>query len=266
MVKIISINGEVAKEIQLPEVFNEEFRPDLIQRAFLAKKSSKYQPKGVDPEAGFRTTAEYVGRRGGGRVTICRGISRLPRIKIGKYGWGEVRRVPQARKGHAAHAPTSEKILKENINKKENKKAIRSAIAATANKEIVLKRYKSIKNLNLELPIIIENSLEDLKKAKDLEKIFEKLGLTPLLERSRKRKIVGGKAKMRGRKYKEKKGALIVVSKKCDALKTARNLPGVDVCLAKDLNCVLLAPGGHPGRITIYTEGALDEIERVFGA
>ncbi len=62
---------------------------------------------------------------------------------------------------------------------------------------------------------------------------------------------------MRGRRYKKKKSLLIVTSKNSDVLKASRNLPGVDAVEVRNLNVELLAPGGHAGRLVVYTKSAL---------
>jgi large subunit ribosomal protein L4e len=53
---------------------------------------------------------------------------------------------------------------------------------------------------------------------------------------------------------------LVVLSKDCDAAKSVRNLPGIDVATPASLNASLLAPGGHPGRLMLVTETALQTI------
>jgi large subunit ribosomal protein L4e len=40
----------------------------------------------------------------------------------------------------------------------------------------------------------------------------------------------------------------------------ARNLPGVDVVSVKELTVEKLAPGGVPGRLTVWTESAIREL------
>ncbi len=262
--KVYDLNGNEVKEIDLPRVFSEEIRPDLIRRATLAILSSGYQPKGTFPLAGLQTSAKYVGRRGRYHAMINRGISRLPRI-IGPKGYiGEVRRVPQAKGGHRAHPPKVEKIIEEKINKKEKRKATASAIAATAVPELVKKRGHRTEELK-SLPIIVTDDLEKLSKTKEVKRVLEKLGLSAELERTSEKKIRAGKGKMRGRKYKKKKGVLIVTGSHAPVHKATRNIPGTDVCPAKELNAYLLAPGGDPGRLTIYTESAITEIGKRFG-
>jgi len=258
---VFDMEGKEARQIELPSVFSEQVRPDLINRAAMAVRSTKFQPKGSTPLAGLQTSAEYVGRRRAYRTMINIERARLPKVKLAKGRFGEVRIVPQSRGGRPAHPPKVEKILVERINKKERRKAIRSAIAATANPDLVQKRGHRVA---METPIIVEDSFEKLKKTKEVLSLFEKLKLEKELERDRVVKIRVGRGKMRGRRFKRRKGVLVVVSKSCPAVKASENIPGVDVSVAKNLNADLLAPGGQPGRLTIFTESAVKELDKLF--
>ncbi len=252
---VYDIDGKVKGEIALPSVFNTPYRPDVITRVFTALQSHKLQPKGNYYLAGKDTSAEYVGRRYAYRAGINRGIARLPRTKPGGGGLGEVRRVPQAKGGIRAHPPKVEKILYKKVNKKEKALALRSAIAATAIPELVKKRGHKIPE-KISLPIVVEDKVQEIKKTRDVEKLLSKLGLGEELERAKEKKIRSGKGKMRGRKYKKKKSALFVITD-VNFAKIVENIPGVDAVLVKDLNVEELAPGGHAGRLTIWTESAI---------
>ena len=46
--------------------------------------------------------------------------------------------------------------------------------------------------------------------------------------------------------------------------KAARNHPGVEVVVVDNLNAELLAPGTHPGRLTMYTTSALEKLGELF--
>ena len=52
------------------------------------------------------------------------------------------------------------------------------------------------------------------------------------------------------------------MSGECEALKSARNVPGIDVAVVKNLNAELLAPGTHMGRLTLFTQAALDKLDK----
>jgi len=110
-ISIYSMKGDVTGSIDLPDVFNTPYRPDLIQRAVVSIQSMIRQSYGTSPVAGLNTSAGYYGRRGRRyRQTINKEMSRLPREKPGGGGLGKVRRVPQSVGGRRAHPPKSEKI------------------------------------------------------------------------------------------------------------------------------------------------------------
>lgn len=63
-----------------------------------------------------------------------------------------------------------------------------------------------------------------------------------------------------------RRGPLIVYGDQNKEVKrSARNLPGVDVCHVDRLNLLQLAPGGHLGRFVIWTEDAFRRLNTVFG-
>ena len=130
----------------------------------------------------------------------------------------------------------------------------------SAKKEIVEKRGHKVEKVK-ELPIVVSDKIEDVKKTKDIEKILSSLGLDEELERVKKKKVRAGKGKMRGRKYKSKVGPLIVVSGKCDLQKSARNIPGVEVRVVSRLNAEALAPGTDYGRLTLWSKSAIEQMK-----
>ncbi len=88
------------------------------------------------------------------------------------------------------------------------------------------------------------------------------LGLADDLDRSKQgRTIRAGKGTMRSRKYRTPRSVLLVVAQKGGLDKAARNVPGVDVVTAKDLSAEDLAPGGDPGRLTVWTKAAIETLE-----
>ena len=79
------------------------------------------------------------------------------------------------------------------------------------------------------------------------------------------RKIRAGKGKRRGRKMKRAVGPLIVVAENRGIFNAASNLSGVDVVAVSDLNAEMLAPGTHPGRLTLWTDGAIERLDKLYG-
>jgi large subunit ribosomal protein L4e len=262
-VPVYSLDGSATRQAELPQVFGETVRPDLINRAAMAVRSASFQPKGPYWKAGLQTSASYVGRRRAYRTMINIERARLPKVKLPKGRFGDVKVVPQSRGGRPAHPPHVGAVLVERINRKERRKAIRSAIAATTSKELAIARGHRVAALK-ELPIVVDSSFEKLKKSKEVAAVLGKLGLGEELERASEKKIRAGRGKSRGRKYRRRRAALIVVAEDGGIIRAAENLPGIDVSLAKDLNADLLAPGGVPGRLTIYTETALKALEKLF--
>src|SRR3989338_6076914 len=241
--KVMDLEGKKVKEIKLPKQFNEPYHPNLIKRAVLVIQSNKRQPYGAKPRAGLRYSSELSKRRKDYKGVYGRGMSRTPRKVMWRRGtqFGYVgATAPGTRGGRKAHPPKAEKIFKKKINIKERRKAIRSALTATFNLELMKKRNHQIPE---EFPFIIEDNFENIEKTKDVKDILKKLGFEKELERCEKKKIRAEKGKTRGRKYITRKGPLLVVSKDCNLIKSACNIPGVQVCEVKDLNVRLLAPG-----------------------
>lgn len=260
--KILSIKNEEKGKVNMPEQFNEKVRPDLIKKVVLALQSSKRQQYGADPEAGKRHSTEISKRRREYRGSYGLGISRVPRKILSKRGtrmnWvGAL--APGTVGGRQAHPPKAEKIWSRKINKKENRKAIRGALAATLQKQAVDKRgHKAPENY----PFIIEEKFESVEKTKEVYKALKELGFSDELKRTLKKKVRAGKGKMRGRKYKRKKGALLVVSDKCKLEHAAKNLAGIDVVKVNELNVEMLAPGAMPGRLALFTEKAIEKLRK----
>jgi large subunit ribosomal protein L4e len=170
---------------------------------------------------------------------------------------GRGRRVPQTVGGRKAHPPKAEKEHGKQINKKERQLAIRSAIAATADAELVAERGHQFDG-DLELPLVVSDEFEDLVKTKEVVAFLEAVGAHADIERADDRTVKAGQGKLRGRKYKRPKSILFVTSE--EPSKAARNLAGVDVATAAEVNAEDLAPGTHAGRLTVYTESAVAEV------
>ena len=252
--EIFDLQGKSTGKITLPKVFSTPLRPDVIKRAVLAIQSNRLQPQGRDPMAGKRTTAES---RGTGM-----GISRVPRIKGGS---GRAGFAPSTVGGRQPHPPRAEKNIVKDIPKKEAKFALISAIAATAQKETIVSRGHKIGNV-VQFPLVVEDAIEGLTKAKEVEAAFANLGIEADLIRVRdSRSIRAGKGKRRGRKMKQAIGPLIIVVDGKALVNAASNIPGVEVTTVTNLNTEMLAPGTHPGRLTVWTNGAIEKLNTLYG-
>ena len=47
-------------------------------------------------------------------------------------------------------------------------------------------------------------------------------------------------------------------------VEAARNILGVDIVSIEGLNVELLAPGTHPGRLTIWTSSTIEKVDALF--
>jgi len=255
--QILSINGEKESEIELPVIFSTPFRRDLIHKAFVNLASHKFQKQGRHPTAGMDVVARSNDPPTG------QGIARIARMRGGGGGrQGEAGGVASTRGGRQAHPPTVEKVIYKKINKKENKFALSTAIAATTSKELISSRGHVVEKIE-SFPIIVSNDLEELSKAKELVKIFDSLNLSEDVQRLTSRKRKTGKSSLRGRGTKIGKSVLFVVTKPEKLSKACGSFHGVDVRTVNNLSVLDLAPGSAPIRLTVYTKNAIEEIAKI---
>ena len=97
-VPIFNLEGKEIQKIELSEVFQTPFRPDIIKRAVLASRRNRQIPYGVDPRAGKKTSAESWG--------TGRGAARVPRVKGSRtHSGGRAALIPFAVGGRRTHPP-----------------------------------------------------------------------------------------------------------------------------------------------------------------
>lgn len=243
-VNVYSMDGTVKEKIDLPKIFSTPYRPDIIKKSFEVIHSNQRHPYGSDPMAGKRHAVASVGKG--------RGMSRVPRLTQGQAA----ALAPNVVGGRRAHPPKAQRNWKEKMNKKENMLARNSALAATADKEIVTKRGHRFDE-KITLPVVVDDDFENIKKTKEIVEVLEKIGIYNDVIRSVDGTHVrAGKGKMRGRRYRTPK-SLLIVSTKEKVDKSSDNLSGVDITKPHHLNIEHLAPGGVAGRLTVFTKSAL---------
>ena len=167
-----------------------------------------------------------------------RGVSRIMR----KTGARTGAQNPHTRGGRRAHGPMVQKDWSQKLNGKEANAARDSAIAATADAEIVAARGHRFSDA-VRFPIVLGGYSEDgedydienlpLEKAtKKFIAMMESIGLGDDLSRADNgRNIRAGKGKMRGRRRRTPRSILLVVAQRDALAKAARNVPGVDLSL-----------------------------------
>jgi large subunit ribosomal protein L4e len=256
-VHVYSLDGDVVKTIDLPSVFRTDLRTDLIRRAVIAAQANRRQPYGPTHGAGMRHSVRWSGKG--------HGVSRVPRIRGTMIG----AQAPGTVGGRRAHPPRPDTTWAQKINDRERRMARNAALAGVRDPGLVSARGHRFKD-GLSLPVVVEDGIETLAPedgaTQEGVKILSRFGLLSDVERAKEgRHIRAGRGKMRGRRYRQPVSLLVVVKDSTSVRRLFGNLPGVEVVSPAGLNAERLAPGGDPGRLTMFSEGAL-EVLRGWGA
>lgn len=248
-VPVYNKEGKASGDIELPGVFAAPLRTDLIRKAVKVSRANRRQRYGASPVAGERHATRSIGKG--------KGASRVPRLT----GGGAAALAPNVVGGRRAHAPQSRHEWTLRIPAKERRLAIAAALGATGNGDIVKARGHKVALDTF--PVVVEDDFAGIVKTKDMTAALAAIGLGDDLVRAKEgRHVRAGMGKLRGRKYKTPKSLLFVTAE--DVASSAANLTGVDVISAHNLGAEHLAPGGDPGRLTVYTKGALARIKEAY--
>ena len=255
--KAFSTMGSNEGEVELPLVFSTPFRADLIHKAFTNLNSHTFQPQGRHPTAGMDVVARSNDPPTGQHQ------ARIAKMKGGGGGrQGQAGGVASVRGGRQAHPPIVDKVIFKKLNKKENKLALCSAIAATASRELVQSRGHKIEDIE-SFPIVVSDDIESISKASEISKVLESLKLMNDVNRLQTRKARTGKSSLRGRSKKIGKSVLFVTKDSSKISNACGAFPGVEARSVKDLSVLDLAPGSDPIRLTVYSRAALEEIAKI---
>ncbi len=246
-INVYDLAGEVSKSIELPAAFRKRFRPDIIKKAVKIQQANKRQPYGPSDMAGMRHAVS--------KWPKGQGVSRVQRLSQGR----RAAQSPGTVGGRKAHPPTPEKNWSKKMNKKERKKARLSALSALKYDDLVRGRGHQFEE-DITLPLVVEDGIEEVESTQEMVDVLNTLGLGDDLDRAREgKRIRAGRGKMRGRKYKVPNSVLIVLSSlEVPGAWSAKNLPGVEVVTPEGLNAEIMAPGGDPGRLTLFSESAFE--------
>merc|ERR1711916_48579 len=69
---------------------------------------------------------------------------------------------------------------------------------------------------------------------------------------------------MRNRRYVQRRGPMLVLPD-AKGVRAFRNIFGLDIANVSALNLLALAPGGHLGRFIIWSKGAFEQLDKIFG-
>lgn len=258
--KLIDKTGKPKKDIELGDTFSGKIRKDVLAKVFEAMKGADKSIRGskVKAGAGYSASGILKHKRHDWKSTYGRGISRIPRKIFSRAGasfrW-EGATVSNTRGGRRAHPPKAWEDLIKKINKKELKIAFNSGFIGTISEEAINKKYGE----KIDSGFVVSSDVLEMK-TKDFVSLLKKLFENNFDKVIKVKKQRAGRGKLRGRKYKSNAGLLFVIG---SGEKTKRS--GIDVVKVDELRIKDLAPNGEAGRITIYTEKAIAEINEIFG-
>ena len=258
LISVYSADGEVAKSVKLPGVFQAPIRPDVVHFVHTNVSKNKRQPYCVNKYAGKMPSAASWG--------TGRAVSRIPRVQGGgthRSGQGAFGNMCR---GGRMFSPTKTwRKWHRKINLTQRRYAVASAIAASAVPALVMARGHKIMETP-EGPLIVGSGVETMTKTKAAMGVLKKLGAYPDVEKVVASKTMrAGKGKMRNRRFVQRRGPLVVYSKDGGVSRAFRNIPGVELADVNSLNLLQLAPGGHVGRFVIWTEAAFNALDGIFG-
>ena len=152
------------------------------------------------------------------------------------------------------------------VNLTQKRLAITSALAASALPSLVLARGHSIDRIP-EVPLVVSTeAFSGLEKTSAAVKLLKALNAYDDVEKSKEsRHVRAGKGKRRNRRYVQHVGPLVIYDESGPLVQAFRNLPGVELIQVTRLNLLQLAPGGHLGRFIIWTQGAFNRLDEVYG-
>lgn len=265
LVTVFNINGKPTKRLlPMPDVMLSPIRADLVNFVHANMAKNNRQPYAVQNNEGPH------GIRAGHQVAAKswgtgRAVSRVPRVKGGgthRAGQGAYANMCR---GGRMFAPT--KVWRKwhrKINTNQKRYAVCSAVAASAVPALVMARGHRIQSVD-EIPIVIEADFQSLKKTKAALNCLQAFHLSSELRRCKRRYKRAGRGKSRNRRWKHRLGPLIIYAKNNGICESVRNIRGVDFCNIYQLNLLKLAPGGHIGRLIIWTEDAFRALNDVYG-
>lgn len=244
--------------VPLPKVFSTPVRIDLVERVHDLLMKNTRQPVARMHKAGTLSSNKswHTGRA----------KARVTRIKAsGTTCSGSGARANFCRGGGMFHALTLNKRIGRPVNRKERRHAIRSAIAASANHSLVQARGHIIEKLAY-IPCVVSDDVESITKTKEAVEVLRATKTySDVLKCINSKTMRAGQGKMRGRKYKMKRGPLVVFKTDNGISRAFRNVPGVSLMSVDSPNLLKLAPGGSLGRLIIWTKSAFESLDSSLG-
>jgi len=194
-----------------------------------------------------------------------RAVSRIPRVGgSGTHRSGQGAFGNMCRGGRMFNPNAIWRRWQRKVNLTQRRHAVASAVAASAVPSLVLARGHRINQVP-EVPLVLDSVAYE--KVHDVVALLTRIGLKDELDKVKDtKKIRAGQGKYRNNRYRTRKGPLIVFSNEDRLIqRSSRNIPGVETCHVDRLNLLQLAPGGHLGRLIVWTKPAFERLNYIFG-
>lgn len=244
--------------ISLPAVFKAPIRPDIVNFVHQQVSKNSRQPYCVSKEAGHQTSAESWG--------TGRAVARIPRVRGGgthRSGQGAFGNMCRGGRMFAPTKPWRRWHRKINVNQK--RYALVSSIAASGVPALVQSKGHMIQEVP-EFPLVVSDKIQEYNKTKQAVIFLRRMKAWNDIQKVYKsQRFRAGKGKMRNRRRIQRRGPLIVYGEDKGIRKAFRNIPGIDLMNINKVNLLKLAPGGHVGRFVIWTKGAFDKLDALYG-
>jgi large subunit ribosomal protein L4e len=258
LVTVFNTTNSNSGSTPLPAVLKTSIRPDVVNFVHTSMNKNNRQAYCVSKEAGHQTSAESWG--------TGRAVARIPRVsgggthRAGQAAFGNMCR------GGRMFAPTKTwRKWHRKINTNQRRYATASALAASAIPALVQARGHRISNLN-EVPLVVCDEIEAIKTTSAAVACLKAIGAFDDVERvESSKRLRSGKGKLRNRRFRQRRGPLVVYANDNGITKAFRNITGVELCCVTRMNLLQLAPGGHMGRFIIWTESAFKMLDQIFG-
>lgn len=258
LVSVFSLTGDKCGETTLPAVMTAPLRPDIVQFVHTNMNKNKRQAYAVAIRAGKQVSASSWG--------TGRAVARIPRVggggtsRSGQGAFGNMCR------GGRMFAPTKTwRKWHKKININQKRYAVASALAASAVPALVTARGHAIDEVP-EVPLVLDSSIESSTKTSAAKDVLAAVGALDDVDKAgNSKKIRAGKGKMRNRRYTMRRGPLVIYAENDGIERAFRNLPGVELCCVSRLNLLQLAPGGHMGRFCVWSQAALEALDKIYG-
>ena len=250
---------KTGSSIVLPGVLSTGIRTDIVNAVHTNIAKNRRQGQAVKYDAGMRHSAESWG--------TGRAVARIPRVggsgtsRSGQAAFGNM-----CRKGRMFAPLRIWRKWHRRANLKQKRYAVSTALAASAILPLVQARGHRVDQVP-EFPLVVDNSAETIERTKEAVKFLRDIGaFSDVKKVTDTIKVRAGRGKLRNRRYRTRRGPLVIYSgANIPLIKALRNIPGVETAHVSRLNLLQLAPGGHVGRFCIWTESAFKELNNIFG-